>query len=569
LTDGSGSTTIELPPMYLFGLQAEQVSPPSYDLVCTARVRWSYGDQSSDVIEFWWKGGSSNQWWRIDPVFAVDEDDPITEADIVVPAGVPGLIIACPRLVGDSGALEYRQPDDDGEEQIWNGFCLFTQFVGERLEGAPRDRCRTAPEITEMEVGFGTLTVRWTNPEGYDRFDVDFAGPSGNPRTYSTENQEYRFEKLASAVYWSRVVGVHDANEWTGSRECRSPRSQIREMGVPPELGYVEASFEPGAPLGIARQNSDHAELFGCLPDGRPVGIWTYDIPRWQPWYGHGGGPGFPGGAPLTGLSRDDGHMDLFGVAYDGRIHLAWWNRNPWREWYPLSDAVFPPGAQIAALSRNADQTDIFAVDNGGAARSNWWNGDPWRDWFVLDGAHFPPGASIAAISRNDDQMDIFAVASDGVVRSNWWNGNPWRGWFALDGADFPPGASIAAATRNDDQMDVFAIGYDGVVRSNWWNGNPWRGWFELGGATFPPGAPLAALALTPDWMIVAAIALDGQARLNVWRGNWSGWRVLPGAAFPPGASLAAHGGLFAVATDGYVRGSELGLLNPYWYRVG
>ena len=37
------------------------------------------------------------------------------------------------------------------------------------------------------------------------------------------------------------------------------------------------------------------------------------------------------------------------------------------------------------------------------------------------------------------------------------------------------------------------------------------------------------------------------------------GWSVLPRAAFPPGASLAAHGGFFAVATDGYVRGSELG----------
>lgn len=36
--------------------RAEQVSPPSYDLVCQVQARWSYGDQDPDVMEFWWKG---------------------------------------------------------------------------------------------------------------------------------------------------------------------------------------------------------------------------------------------------------------------------------------------------------------------------------------------------------------------------------------------------------------------------------------------------------------------------------------------------------------------------------
>jgi hypothetical protein len=554
--------------MYLTHLEVAQISPPSYSPVCDVEVSWQFDRPDTDVMEIWWKGGSDDRWTWVPPHVPIDDGQP-TSVEVTVPAGVPGMIIACPRLLEDDGSLAYRQPDHDGEEQIWNGFCLFAQFVGERLDGEPPDRCGTAPQITAMDVGPGSVTVKWTNPEGYDRFEVELVRPGGGASTHRTEHQLIRFDRLATGGYWAKVRGVHDGNAWTGTRDCASPWSRVRETSLPPELGYVEARFTPGTPLATVKQHADHAELFACLPDGRPVGIWSDDPPRWHAWYGHGHGPGFPGGAPLTALSRAAGFMDVFGVASDGRVHLAWWHGNPWREWFVLSDPVFPPGAHIAALCRNSDQMDIFATGTDGVVRSNWWNGDPWRDWFILTEFWFPPGCPIAALSRNSDQMDIFAVDVDGVMRSNWWNGNPWRGWFELGDASFPPGAHVAAVSRNSDQMDIFAVDVDGVMRSNWWNGNPWRGWFELAGETFTPGGSVCAIAPTADLMQVVAVGNDGRARLNEWNGDWSGWAPLDGADFPTDAIISAlrGEGAFGVATDGYVRGNQL-RRSPSWYRV-
>ena len=554
--------------MYLTGISAEQASDPSYDISCEVRVHWTYGDQTPDVIEIWWQGGSSADWDWVPPRLRVDESNPVEETIIIVPAGVPGIVRTCPRMTDDRENLEYRQPDDNGEELIWNGFCIGTQFTGRRLEGKPPDRCRVGPQITAMEVGYGSVTVRWTNPEGYDRFVLSFADSNsgGVPHAYHTEESSYRVDRVPAGGCWARVIGIHEGNAWVGTSECRSPESSFRETSVPQERGYATPQFDPGAPIGTVKQNHDHRELFACLPDGRPVGVWG--DPYWHPWYGHGNGPGFPPAAPLTALSRDDGYMDLFGAAQDGRIYLGWWHGNPWREWFALSDPDFSPGAWIAALSRNTDQMDIFAVGNDGTVRTNWWNGPPWRGWFELPGAAFSPGAPIAAVRRNPDQMDIFVVGRDGIVRNNWWNGNPWRGWNEIDGTSFHPGSALAATNRNPDQMDIFVIGPDGVVRSNWWNGNPWRGWFELPGVTFPPGASIAAHSRNPDWMEVAAVGTDGQAWINRWRGSWQGWQVLSGANFPPGAHVAFHDMLYCVANDGFVRFNSLSLYSPSWYRV-
>ena len=553
--------------MYLTGITAQQDSPPSYDLTCQVRVRWAYGDQMPDVIEFWWQGGSSSNGYPVPPQLSVNQNNPVEEAILTLPAGVPGTVRACPRMVDDAGSLTYKQPDENGEEQVWENFCVNTQFVGERLPGEPPDRCVTAPQITAMELGFGSVTVRWTNPEGYDRFELSFAhaGSGGNPDVYYTEDTSYRIDKLPAGGCWARVVGLHDGNDWTGTVTCRSPESNFQESSLPAELGYITPKFTPGAPIGTVKQNSQHRELFVCLPDGRPVGVWG--DPYWHPWFGHGNGPGFPPNAPLAALSRDDGFMDVFGTAQDGRVYLGWWDGNPWKEWFVLSDPIFPPGARIATLSRNTDQMDIFAIGQDGMMRSNWWNGSPWRGWFDLPGETFPAGAPIAAIRRNPDQMDIFVIGDDGTVRSNWWNGNPWRGWFALPGADFMPGAYVAATNRNPDQIDIFAIGNDGVVRCNWWNGNPWRGWYEIPGIGFPPGAPIAAHSRNSNWMEIAAVGTDGQMYINRWKGNWSGWQVLPNQQFPLGAHVSFHDQLFAVANDGFLYMNTLSY-SPAWYKI-
>jgi hypothetical protein len=507
--------------MYLTGLTAEQVSPPSYEHHCQAKVRWSYGNQEADVIQFWWKGGSDSDWSPLGPPVSIDADNPVVETELTVPAGVPGWIFACPRLLEDGGGFEERQPDDDGEEKHWTGFCGYTQFISQRLEDPPPDRCGKAPVITKMELGYGSVTVRWSNPEGYDRFIVEFADPTtgGQPRSYKTENTEYRFEKLPEGGCWARVTGIHDG-KLTGTDTCTSPPSGVEEIAVPRDLAYYEAKFAPGTPLATLKKYSDHTEVFGCLPDGRPVGIWQDAPPWWHPWYSHDAGPGFPGGASLTALSRDDDFMDLFCIANDQRLYFAWWNGEPWREWFQMSDREFQPGAPIAALSRNSDQMDLFVVDTRGTVRSTWWNGAPWRDWFALPGPSFPSGAPIAAICRHKDQMDIFAIDVSGVVRNCWWNGEPWRDWNELGGFTFPGGASIAATTRNTDHMEV------------------------------------------------AAVDVNGNALANHWQGEWSGWMVIAGATFPPGAKLAAAHDLYAVASDGYVRSGILRKKNPSWYRV-
>lgn len=53
--------------MYLATITAEQFSAPSYEVTCQVRLRWTYGDQMPDVIEFWWQGGSSANWDLILP----------------------------------------------------------------------------------------------------------------------------------------------------------------------------------------------------------------------------------------------------------------------------------------------------------------------------------------------------------------------------------------------------------------------------------------------------------------------------------------------------------------------
>jgi hypothetical protein len=553
--------------MYLVDLEApEQISDPSPNLTCQVRLKGRYGNQRPNVMEFWWKGGSDSNWTLVLPRVTVADSGDAQEAVVEVPAGVPGMIIVCPRMLDDRRQLRYRQRDDNGEELIWNGFCLFRPFTGQRRDLDPHSRCQLAPTITKMETGYGTVDLEWTNPEGYDRFSVRFADSAsgGNPRTVQTEDTHFRFDRVPAGGCFAQVAGQHDGNDWTGTAPCTSPWSGTKERSV--EQGYTRPAFTPGTPVAAVKHNIKHRELFACMPDGRPVGIWQNDSP-WQPWYSHGADADFMPATPLFGLSRDDGFMDLFGVSADGRVYLAWWHSNPWREWFPLSDRDFTPKANIAGICRNTDQMDIFIVGRDGVVRSAWWNGDPWREWFALPGAAFPAGAPIAAITRNPDQMDIFAVANDGVVRSNWWNGNPWRGWLDLGGATFTAGAHVAATSRNPDFMDVFGVGSDGIVRSNWWNGNPWRGWFDLGGATFPAGAPIAAQSLNPNVMVIAAVGADGKARVNRFNGQWSGWQELGGMTFPAGAPVALRDGVFAVAADGYLRGHELSPASG-WYEL-
>ncbi|MCD6071237.1 MAG: hypothetical protein K0S42_1753, partial [Microvirga sp.] len=449
----------------------------------------------------------------------------------------------------------------------WHSFCLWAQFTGRRLEDKPEDRCQASPEITKMELGYGSVTVKWTDPENYDRFEVAFEQTGRGKTTRQTENLEFKFAKLQAGGCWAQVRGIHEHHGWTGFPGCASPWSAIKETSLPPELGYSEAKFAPGTPLGAVTRNPSHHEIFACLPDGKPVGIWSDGW--WQEWYGHGTGPGagFPAGAPLTSISRADGFMDLFGVANDGRVYLGWWSKNPWNEWYMLSDSVFPPGAFIAAISRHDDQMDVFAIGSDGVVRSSWWNGDPWREWFSLAGASFPPGAFISAITRNPDQMDIFATGSDGVVRSNWWNGNPWRGWFDLPGVGFPPGAPVAAITRHQDQMDLFAVGNDGVMYNNWWNGNPWRGWQKLEGAIFPPDAFISAIPNGPNRQFVLAVGTDGNVYFNIFSGSWGGWQkvsvnLASAPSFIPGQHIAPNFP-YLVAKDGFVRWVNLSYQSP------
>ena len=89
--------------MYLTGITAQQDSPPSYDLTCQVRVRWAYGDQMPDVIEFWWQGGSSSNGYPVPPQLSVNQNNPVEEAILTLPAGVPGTVRACPRMVEDAG----------------------------------------------------------------------------------------------------------------------------------------------------------------------------------------------------------------------------------------------------------------------------------------------------------------------------------------------------------------------------------------------------------------------------------------------------------------------------------
>src|SRR5687767_11889601 len=119
--------------MYLTGITAEQISAPSYDTTCQARVRWGYGDQTSDFIEFWWQGGSNSNWDLV-LQFPVDENNPAEETVLVLPAGTPGVLRACPRTTDDAGNPEFRQPDENDEEQVWTGFCVGTAFTGQRRE---------------------------------------------------------------------------------------------------------------------------------------------------------------------------------------------------------------------------------------------------------------------------------------------------------------------------------------------------------------------------------------------------------------------------------------------------
>jgi glycerophosphoryl diester phosphodiesterase len=97
-----------------------------------------------------------------------------------------------------------------------------------------------------------------------------------------------------------------------------------------------------------------------------------------------------------------------------------------------VGTAVFAQNTPITVLSRNSDQMDLFAVGLDGGVYSAWWNGNPWRDWFRLGTGVFGQDTSIAALARDADHMDLFASGLDGRIYTATWNGNPWRDWFPL-----------------------------------------------------------------------------------------------------------------------------------------
>jgi hypothetical protein len=143
----------------------------------------------------------------------------------------------------------------------------------------------------------------------------------------------------------------------------------------------------------------------------------------------------FDQNTPIATICRNSDQMDLFAVGLDGRVYSAWWNGNPWRDWFPIGDRVFAQNTPIATICRNSDQMDLFAVGLDGRVYSAWWNGQ-WKPWFTIGSRMFAQKTPIATICRNSNQMDLFAVhVTVGRVYSASWNGQ-WRGWFLVGGKE-------------------------------------------------------------------------------------------------------------------------------------
>ncbi|GAA3195094.1 PLAT/LH2 domain-containing protein [Actinocorallia longicatena] len=334
-----------------------------------------------------------------------------------------------------------------------------------------------------------------------------------------------------------------------------------RTAGMPPEPSAGVPDPEPPAhlstgPVAALSRNSNQLDIFAVAEDGGVWSAWWNGEP-WRDWF-RIGARAFGPRTPIATLSRNSDQMDVFAVGLDGGVYSAWWNGNPWRDWFRVGTRTFTQNTPISALSRNDDQMDLFAVGEDGGVYSAWWNGD-WHDWFRIGTAVFAQGTPIAVLSRNPDQMDLFAVGLDGRVWSAWWNG-VWHDWFPIGDRTFAQGTPIAALSRNPDQMDLFAVGLDGGMWSAWWNGNPWRDWFRIGTAVFAQGTPIAALSRNPDQMDVFAVGLDGGVWSAWWNGNpWREWFRLGGGEFGQGTPIAAlardadHMDLFAVGRDGRV----------------
>ena len=507
--------------MYLTDLSAEQLDVPDGPQGwCKVRVIWAYGNQLPDVLQLYYQPGGGSNWVAWDELEVQDATDPTDyEGYLLGPDVVQ--IIAAPRMRQDDGTLANTQPDDGGEEYRWHDFHRSVQLpLRVEQPGEVEQTCRVPPEIVELAVGFGTVTMRWTNPERYNKFRVTWTQSS----TYEADTTDQHL--VISRVEGGRTIhmavkGIHERHL---EADCSSDWSRRRETYVPDERGYAPPRFDRSSSLAAISRDSDFMDVFASGPDGRIRSIWWNG--GWHPWFELPVGPGFFPNPAVSAVSRDTDFMDIFATSFEGRVHVAWWNGNPWRGWDPIGDAAFEPGAPVAPLSRDTDFMDIFAVGRDGIVRVAWWNGPPWRGWSPLDGASFPPSAPIATLSRHSDHMEIFAVDEAGGLRGNWWNGNPWRGWYALPGESFPAGASVAAVSRHEGHMEVFVVGNDGVVRGNWFR-DGWRGWFRLDGAIFEPGTPLAVLSRSPDHMEIFGVDGSGRGIRHHWNGNWNGWADL------------------------------------------
>jgi hypothetical protein len=509
--------------VYLINLQAKQIAP-AVGPMCRVLVEWKYWDQLPDVVQLSYRPDGGSNWYELAWPEVESFTDPLS-AEVDLPAAAIGTVRACPRMLDENGVLEDQQPDDWRVDRYWETFCLFSRLVTEGREDPRPSGCVFAPEITGTDVGFGMITVHWTDPGDYDAFEVEWrdgvlATASSAPFIHTTEDQHFVVERaMGGRTYSFRVRGVQVGI----SKDCRSDWSRWVDVLMPVELGYVPARFDGRTSLAALSRSPDHMDVFAIGEDGVVKSTWWNGNP-WHMWF-RVGRADFPPHTPITALSRDSDFMDLFAVQADGRVNTASWNANPWRQWEPIGESLFEPGTPVAAVSRHSDFMDLFAVGRDGQVRQAWWNGIPWRAWSTIDGATFASRTPVAALSRNDDHMEVFAVDDGGVVCGNWWDGG-WHEWFSLHGEVFPQQTPVAAISRDDDHMDVFAVGGDGVIRANSWDGS-WHGWYALDGALFEPRAPIASLTRNDGHMELWAVDTERAVRGRWWGGTWHGWYAL------------------------------------------
>jgi hypothetical protein len=204
--------------------------------------------------------------------------------------------------------------------------------------------------------------------------------------------------------------------------------------------------FPQNTPIATICRNPEQMDIFAVADDQRVYSVWWSGNP-WREWFRIGSRelPRFPQNTPIATICRNPEQMDIFAVADDQRVYSVWWSGNPWREWFRIGSRElprFPQNTPIATICRNPNQMDIFAVGEDGGVYSAWWNGNPWREWFRIGSRVFRRNTPIATICRNPNQMDIFAVGEDGRVYSAGWNGD-WQDWNLLDSTF---GASAAAS---------------------------------------------------------------------------------------------------------------------------